>query len=146
LIEGLDILASVAVYLGVTSLENLFENHKFQKAGLLLTMILTILIALCTAADLHPAFLYFGLLNGIFFRAVRLFVTPAAARIAIVVICFPLAGLVSTLLRSPVSGVPLAAIAASWLFMGAGYLSMTDLAERVDAAILNGLQRNQTGY
>src|SRR5579872_1177419 len=43
-IEALDILASVAVYLGVTSLESLFGSHQFQKAVLLLTLILTILM------------------------------------------------------------------------------------------------------
>src|ERR1700683_4747178 len=43
-IEALDILASVAAYLGVTSLENLFESHRFQKAAFLLTVILAILM------------------------------------------------------------------------------------------------------
>ncbi len=142
-IEALDILASVAAYLAVTSLENRFEDHRFPKAALLLTAILTGVVSLCAAAGVHPAFLLFGLLNGIFFRAVRLFVTPAIARVAIVVICFPLAGVVSTLLRSPVSQFPLAAICGSWLCMGAGYLAVTGLASRVDRALLNGLQRMQ---
>jgi hypothetical protein len=39
-IEALDILASVAAYLGLTSLENLFESRQFPKAALLLTVIL----------------------------------------------------------------------------------------------------------
>jgi len=139
-IEALDILASVAVYLGVTSLENLFESHRFQKAVFLLTGIVALLIVSCAAAGLHTAFLIYGLVNGVFFRAIQLFVTPTFARLSIVVICFPLAGLVLALLRSPVSQVAPAATCASWLVMGAGYQLMTHLAARVDAALFNGLE------
>ena len=96
-------------------------------------------------AGLHAAFLFYGLVNGVFFRAIQLFVTPKIARLGIVVICFPLAGLVLALLRSPVSQVAPAATCASWLVMGAGYQLMTHLAARVDAALLNGLQRIHAG-
>jgi len=144
-IEALDILASVAVYLGVTSLENLFESHQFQKAAFLLTVILTILMASCAAAGLHITFLFYGLVNGIFLRALQLFVAPKAARVGIVVVCFPLAGLVSALLRSPVSQVAPAATCASWLLMGAGCQLMSYLAAHVNAALLNGLERIQAG-
>jgi hypothetical protein len=146
LIETLDILASVAVYLGLTSLENLFESNRFQKAVFLLTVILAILMVSCAAAGLHITFLFYGLVNGVFFRAVQLFITPKVVRVGVVVVCFPLAGLVSNLLRSPVSDVAFAATCASWLIMGAGYLLMTHIAARFDAALLNGLQRIQGGY
>jgi hypothetical protein len=142
-IEALDILASVAAYLGLTSLESLFESHRFQKAALLLTAILSVLILSCAAAGWHVSFLFYGLVNGVFCRALQLFVTRKIARAAIVVVCFPLAGLVLDLLRSPVSHVAFAATCASWLVMGAGYQLMTHLAARVDAALLNGLQRTQ---
>ncbi|SRR5579864_1660831 len=145
-IEALDILASVAVYLGVTSLENVFGSHRFQKAASLLAVTLTVIMVSCAAAGLHISFLLFGLVNGVFFRAVQRFVTPAAARAGIVAVCFPLAGVVFALLRSPVSQVGLATTCASWLAMGAGYQLMTHLAARVDAALLNGLQRIQAGY
>jgi len=145
-IEALDILASVAVYLGVTSLESLFESRRFQKAALLLTVILTVVMVSCAAAGLHINFLFFGFVNGVFFRAVQLFVTPKIARVGIVLVCFPLAGLVSALLRSPASQADLAATCVSWLLMGAGYQLTTHLAARVDAALLNGLQRIQAGY
>jgi hypothetical protein len=145
LIEALDILASVAAYLGLTTLENLFESHRFQKATLLLTLILAILMVPCAAAGWPISFVFFGLVNGVFFRAVQLFVTPKIARLGIVMVCFSLAGLVVALLRSPVSPVAAAATCASWLVMGAGYLLMTHLAARVDAALLNGLQRIQAG-
>jgi hypothetical protein len=136
----------VAVYLGITSLENVFESHQFQKAAFLLTVILTFLMVSCAAAGFHATFLFFGLVNGVFFRAVQRFVTPKIARLGIVAVCFPLAGLVSALLRSPVSHVAPAATCASWLVMGAGYQLTTHLAPRVDAALLNRLQRIQAGY
>jgi hypothetical protein len=145
-VEALDIFASVAAYLGVTSLENLFKSHQFRRAAFLLTLILTIFTVSCTAAGWHTTFLLYGLVNGVFFRAVQLFVTPKAARAGIVVVCFSLAGLVSALMRPPVSEVALAATCASWLVMGAGYQLMTHLAVRVDRAVLNGLQRIQAGY
>ena len=146
LIEALDILASVATYLGVTSLETFFQSHRFQKAALLLALILTVLTASCTAAGLHASFLVFGLVNGLFFRAIQLFVTPKVARASIVMLCFLLAGFVSTLLRSPASHMDPAVTCASWLAMGAGYQLMTHLAARLDRALFNGLQRIQAGY
>jgi hypothetical protein len=144
-IEALDIVASVAAYLGVTALESLFESHRSQKAAVLLAAIISILLVSCSSAGLHAPFLMFGLINGIFFRAVKVWTAPKIARIGIIVVCFPLAGLVLTL-RSPVSQVALGATGVSWLAMGLGYKLMTDLATRVDAALLNGLQRIQAGY
>ena len=145
-IEAFDILASVAAYLGVISLENLFKSHGFPKAAFLLAVIVAILVVPCAAAGLPITFLFYGLVNGIFFRAVQLFVTPMAARVGIVMVCFPLAGLVSALLRPPVAHVDPAATCASWLVMGGGYQLMTHLAARVDRALLNGLHRIQAGY
>src|SRR3984957_17225951 len=57
-IEALDILASVAVYLGLTVLENLFESHPFQKAAFLLTGVLALLMVSCAWAGLHIGFLF----------------------------------------------------------------------------------------
>jgi hypothetical protein len=144
-IEALDIVASVAAYLGLTSLESLFESHRFQKAADLLTAIVAIFIGSCGAAGLRTTFLLFGLVNGVFCRAIQLFVTRRAARAGIVVICFPLAGAVLALLRTPVSQLLLAATCVSWLVMGVGYLLMTDLSARVDAALLKRLDRIQAG-
>ena len=145
-IETLDILASVAAYLGLASLENLFERRRFQKASFLLTAILAIFMTSCAAAGLPITFLVFGLVNGLFSRAVQLFVATKAARFGIAAVCFPVAGLALVLLRSPVSHVALAATCASWLVMGAGYQLMIHLAARVDRTLLNGLQRMQAGY
>jgi hypothetical protein len=140
-IETLDILSSVAAYVGFTSLESLFDGQRFQKAAVLLTLIFTVVIAWCTAAGVHTAFLIFGFVNGAFFRAMQVFITRRMTRIVIVAACFALAGLVSSQLRSPVLQYAVALNCASWLVMGAGYQLMTDLAARVDAALFNGLQR-----
>ena len=84
-IEALDILASVAAYLGMISLESLFESHRFQKAAVLLTAILAILMrVVCRGGFAHQPFFFYGLVNGVFFRAVQLFVTRKVARVGIV--------------------------------------------------------------
>jgi hypothetical protein len=145
-IEALDILMSVAAYLGLVWLEDLFERHRFQKAAFLLVAIMAVLMVACRTAGLHINFLVFGLVNGVFFRAVQRFVTPKAARAGIVVICFLLAGFISALIWSPGSNIYRVASCASWLAMGAGYLLMTDLAARLDAVLVNSLQRIQEGY
>jgi len=137
-IEALDILSSVAVYMAFTSLERLFDRQRFQKATCLLALILT---PWCAAAGVHRAFLIFGFVNGVFFRAIQVFITRRMARIGIVVACFGLAGFVSAQLRSPVLHYAVAINCASWLVMGAGYELVTDLAARVEAALFNGLQR-----
>jgi hypothetical protein len=85
---------------GLTALESLFETCRFQKAAVLLAAIIGILMVSCAVASLHAPFLMFGLVNGIFVRAIRLWTAPKLARIGIIVVCFPLAGLVLTLLTS----------------------------------------------
>ena len=142
-IETLDILASVAAYLGVTLLESHFKSLRFPKAAWLLTMIFTTMMVLCVVAGLHIAFLIYGLVNGVFLRTVQLLVAPKGARFGTVALCFPLAGLALTLQRLPVSQVAPAAVCASWFVMGAGYQLMTHLAARVDAALLRSLERIQ---
>ena len=140
-IEALDMLACVAVYLAVTSLESLFESYFFQKAALLLTGLIAVLIVGCTLARLHIAFLVYGLIAGVFLRVARLFVPSKTARAGIVLLCFALAGLAFALQRSPASVAGTMATCASWLALGAGYLVMTDVAPRVDASLRNALQR-----
>jgi hypothetical protein len=144
-IEGLDILASVAAYLGLILLEDLFQRHRFQKAAGLLASVATVLMTSSALLGWHTPFLAYGLVNGLFFRTVQRFVPPKAARVGIVLICFPLTGLIFALLRSPFSPVGVLITCSSWLIMGAGYQIMTDRAGQVDAAVLSGLRRIQSG-
>ena len=140
-VQALDIVAFVAVYLGLTSLEALFVRYRFQKAAILLAAIGAVLTLSFRCMGYHPAFLFYGLITGVFFRAVRLFVSAEVARVGIVLVCFGFAGFGFALLRSPVSSVDLIATCASWLALGMGYLLMSRLAPRVDAAVLNRLQQ-----
>jgi hypothetical protein len=141
--EALDILASVAVYLGMTSLENLFARDRFLKAGFGVAAIVAILMGSCAAAGLHIGFLLYGLVNGVFCRAVELFVPQKVVRAGIVAVCFPVAGILLNLQRTTASSGAFAAICASWLIMGAGYQLMTHLAGRFDAALRNGLRKGE---
>jgi hypothetical protein len=144
--EAFDIVASVAIYLGLASLENLFDANPFQKAACLLTLILAALMVSCDAAGLRANFLLYGLVNGVFFRALQLFVTPKIVRTGIVLVCFALAGLLAGLLRSASSQAALAASCASWLVVGVGYQLMTHIAARLDAALRHRLQRIEASY
>ena len=141
IIEGFDILASVAAYLGIISFEGLFKTRAFPKAAALLILIDAALIALCAAAGLRSTFLVFGVVNGIFSRSVQLFVARKAARLGTAAVCFPMAGIFLAMARGPFSHTALAETCVSWLAMGIAYQVMTHLAARVDAALLNGLQR-----
>jgi hypothetical protein len=138
IIEALDILASVAAYMGLISLEGLFESHSFQKAAFLLMAVIAMLMVVCGAAGLRVSFLVFGFVNGAFLRTVQRFITPNAARAAIVTVCFLLMGFVSAWMWSHTYHV---ASGASWLATGVGYLLITGIAPRVEATILNSLQR-----
>ena len=145
MIEVLDILSSVAVYVGLTSLERLFDVRRFPKAAGLLALILTAIVTCCAAAGMRSAFLIFGFVNGLFFRAMEVFIRRRTARIGIAMICFAVAGLISALRWSPGLQWAAAVNCASWLVMGTGYQLMTDLSARVDAALFDGLQRIRAG-
>jgi hypothetical protein len=139
-IQALDIFAFVAAYLGFISLEPLFSLHRFQKASLLIAMIAAILIAVCNALGLHPAFLVYGLLTGIFVRAMRLYVPAKALRTVIVLVGFALAGLGFALLHSQLSPTDLLLTCISWLAIGSAYLSIGQLVPHLDSALRNKLQ------
>jgi hypothetical protein len=139
-IEALDILFTVATYMGFLSLEKLFDRHRFQKAIALITLAFAVAVAGCAAVNVHAPFLIFGFVNGVFFRSIRQLLKRRMARTVIAVAGFALAGLVLFQLRS--SGFQYA-VALSWLVMGAGYQLMADLSPRVDAVLFDGLQQNQ---
>jgi hypothetical protein len=142
-IEALDILASVAVYLGLTSLENLFQRHRFQKPQF------------CSRGDPHyphrvvrrSGFAHnlsyldsstdfsFGQFSYLSLRRSRVLASSWF------VFCWPDSFWLCFGRRF--HRLPSRTTCISWLVMGVGYQLMTDLAARVDAALLNGLQRIQ---
>ncbi|HLY15681.1 MAG TPA: permease prefix domain 1-containing protein [Bryobacteraceae bacterium] len=134
MIEAADILASATAWLGLISLEKLFEGRRFTRAAAALTAIFAILIVLFRIAGAPWRFLLFGLLVALFLRAAQTLLKSLAARTAAVLACFGLYGMISFGRISM----------ASWLVMGAGYLAMTHVAVRVDRALFRKLQGGLT--
>jgi len=131
MIEAVDILSTAAAYVGLLSLEKLFDRRGFPKAAALLALIFAVLAAAFAMAGRPWKFLLFGLVAGFFLRTIQVLLKSHAARIGVVLACFGAVGLIS--LR-PLN-------VASWVVTGLGYLAMTHLAARVDRALLNRLQQ-----
>jgi hypothetical protein len=131
MIETINILSSAAAYLGLISLEHIFEHRRFAKAAACLSLLFAIVMAAFSLSGAPWGFLLFGLVCAVFLRTVQVFLKNQAARIGVVVACFGLIGLITFR--------PL--YVASWLVTGLGYQTMTYLAARVDRALFNGLQQ-----
>jgi len=130
-IEAFDILSTAAAYVGLISLEKLFDRRDFPKAAALLAMIFAAFGAVFSMVGGPWQFLLFGLAAGIFLRTIQVLLKSQAARIGVVLAGFGAIGLIS--LR-PLN-------VASWVVTGLGYAAMTHLAARVDRAVFNRLQR-----
>lgn len=141
-IEALDMLTCVAMYTVLAALESIFERHQFQKAALVLTAAAAPLMVAGLALGLHVAFLSYGTIVALFLRASRMLLPRTIARASFVLACFALAGFGFSWLRSPPSPHEIVATCISWLAVGAGYLAMTYAAPRLDASLLNALQRH----
>jgi hypothetical protein len=139
-IQILDIVSTVAAYLGLISLEKLFRRHRLQNAIALLAPTVAVLTALSAAAGAPVRFLVFGFVNAVFFRATQVLIKNRGARFAFTVACFALAGLVSVQLQTGTFTRAIAVNCASWLVMGTGYQLMAKVAARVEAALFGGLQ------
>jgi hypothetical protein len=125
MIEAADILASAAAYLGLISLEKMLGAHSFARAAAALTAIFAVLIAIFRIAGAPWLVLVFGLVISLFLRTAQTLLKSLGARSLVVLASFSLFGLIAF---GPIS-------MASWLVMGAGYLTMTHLAARVDGAL-----------
>jgi len=131
-IESLDVLFTVAAYTALVALERLFDRNRFLKALAVLTLAFAAVITTVTAADFRAPFLVFGLVNGVFLRAIDVFMKSSVARTSVILTGFAAVGLTSF------HATP--AACASWLLVGAGYRLMAGLVARVDAALFNHLQ------
>jgi hypothetical protein len=125
MIEATDILASATAYLGLISLEKLLGGRRFGRAAAALTAIFAVLVAIFRISGAPWLVLVFGLVIGLFLRTAQTLLKSPGARILVVLASFCLFGLIAF---GPIS-------MASWLAMGAGYLTMTHLAARVDGAL-----------
>jgi hypothetical protein len=134
IIESFDILATVAAYVGILSIERLFQRHRIPKAMATLSLIFAALFGVCAAAGMRAPFLVFGCTSAIFLRTVQTIWNGQAARLVTVATCF---GLFGVWLSTRWPGFPSSAgvTCASWLVMGIGYQLMTGLAVRADRRI-----------
>jgi hypothetical protein len=141
LIEELDILSTVAAYVGFISIERLFDSHRFQKSMTLLTLLFAFAIAVCAAAGVHAPFLVFGLVSGVFLRTIQALMKSSLARTAVATACFVAVGFISFQAHPWGTQYAAALNCASWFVMGAGYQVMAGFVPRVDEALSNTLQR-----
>jgi hypothetical protein len=140
-IETLDVVFTVTAYTGFVALEKLFSRNQFPKALALLALAFAVVMGASVIAKYRAAFLVFGFVNGVFFRAIQVFMKSRMAQTGIALAGFALFGFISFEVMPSRFQYALAASCASWLVMGAGYRLMADLVARVDAALSNGLQR-----
>jgi hypothetical protein len=129
-VVALDVLASAAAYLGLLSL-----GRFFKRPLAVLAVIAAALIAVFVAAGLPPQFILFGFANGALLRGIRVAIRHPALRLGAALACF--GGLGAVFFHPSASA--LAASAGSWLIMGSAYHLMTDVAARVDGALLRRL-------
>ena len=139
-IEALDILSTVAAYVGFISIEKLFDTRRFQKALAVLALTFAIAAAGSAAENIHAPFPVFGFVSGVFLRALQVLMRNSLARSSVAATCFAAASFFS--MRAHASTLQYAVIlnCVSWLVMGAGYQLMADFAPRFDEALWNGLR------
>jgi hypothetical protein len=140
MIETADILATVLAYVGIITLEGLFDHHRFPKAMAPLSLIFAVLAAGCRAMGVPGApLLIFGFANAMILRTIQIVVKNEAARLAVV---SGFCTLLAIWFWSRSAGLHYALLTslASWLVMGLGYQVMADLAVRVNRGLFKRLQ------
>jgi hypothetical protein len=137
IIEGADILSTVAVYLGIVSLENRLGS--FWKAILVSAAVFGALAGLAAGIRVHAPFLIFGFAAAFFLVTARMILKNPVVRFGLVPACFGIAGMLLWV-RSGFQ-YPAGSTLASWIVMGVGYQAMTGLASRVDRRLFHALQQ-----
>jgi hypothetical protein len=124
---ALDILASVAAYLGLLTLGRFFERPLMA-----LAVVAVALLAVFVVVGLPPQYVLFGFANGSLLRGIQIVIRHAALRVGAAVACF---GMLGAVFFHPSSSA-LLATSVSWLIMGLAYHLMTQVAGRVDQALV----------
>jgi vacuolar-type H+-ATPase subunit I/STV1 len=130
-IEAVDILVTVAAYVGLLSLESLFERRRFQKAIAVLSSAVLFSSCVFASAGVRAGFLIFGCVNAVFLRSLQKSLVSGKSRLAVALAYFGLLGGFFFAVRPQPSG-SLTPTLVSWLIAGMGYHLMTLLAVRVD--------------
>lgn len=138
--ELLYIFSTATAYMGLVSLEQLFERGRLKKAVFLLALLFTVVGAAFAAFNAHPESLAIGFASGVSLRAIQVFIKPRRARIGAAIGFFALFGIASACGQSGLTTNAIGAITV-WSAIGICCHLMTHLAARVDRALLNGLQQ-----
>jgi hypothetical protein len=123
-IEATDILATVAAYVGLLSLENFFQSRRLPKSMAVLVSISVVLACAFALAGERAIFLIFGCANAIFLRSLEEFLVSGKSRLVAATAYFGLFGAFFFAVL-PRSSVSLSAWLVSWAIMGVGYHLMT---------------------
>ncbi len=107
----------MTAYVGLISIEKLFDGHRFQKASVALTLTFAIAAAGCAAANIHAPFLVFGFVSGVFLRTIQLFMKSSLVRTGVATACFAAGGLLSFQAHPSVLPYAIPLNCASWLVM-----------------------------
>ncbi len=126
LAEILDIISTVTAYVGLISLEKLFETRRFGKSAVIVASVFIFLIAASSIAGLRPQFLIFGFGSGVFLRAIQIHLKNSTVQMGLALACFGMFGILAY-------GWKVAKMhsLASWMATGAAYHLMTRLATRI---------------
>jgi uncharacterized membrane protein len=140
-LEMLYLLSTAAAYVGLISLERLFDGARLGKAIALLALILTIAGAGLTVANAHAEILIAGSFSGVLLRLIQVALANRVARVAVLMVCFALLGFVSASSQSLVLRREMVLRLLVWAAVGVACHLMTHLAARMDRALLNGVQQ-----
>jgi hypothetical protein len=137
-LETLYIFCTVAAYVGLLSLERLFDRARSPKALALLAAIFAVSALGVSRVDLAPEILIAAFVSGALLRATQIFLKTGIARLGVATACFGLFGLASACRQWPNIQNESVVQLVVWVAIGVcGYL-MTNFSRRVDRALSNG--------
>lgn len=140
-LETLYLLSTATAYVGLISLEKLFDGARLGKAIGLLALILTVAGVGLTVANVHAEILLAGSFSGVLLRLIQVVLVNGTARVAVMMVCFALFGVVSANSQSVVLPRQIVLRLLVWATIGVTCHLMTYLAARMDRALLNGVQQ-----
>lgn len=140
-LETFYIFCTVVAYVGLLSLEKLFDRARFGKAVASLGLLFTFAGFGLSVLDVPVQILFSAFASGLLLRTIQMFIKNKFARIGAATSLFGVFGLLAAYRQSPGVGNEAALQLLVWLAIGlCGYL-LTSFSGRVDRALSNGFQR-----
>jgi hypothetical protein len=140
-LETLYLLSTATCYVGLTSLEKLFDRARLRKAIGSLALILTVAGVGLTVANGHAEIFLAGSFSGVLLRLIQVVLANGKVRVAVLMVCFALFGFVSANSQSLALPRQIVLRLLVWATIGVACHLMTHLAARMDRALLNGVQQ-----